>query len=275
MINVFKLKRYAALILAGSLPLLMFFIAFMYYGLLYAILFYVAGLALGIVVGSMLLRNAFTSMLEGKGILTFTMDSTGIIRPFICALTQPYIKGNLDKQTPVSDVYDRGAVASLAPPPVKPNFIEKYFFKKPDLKSRAENDGDTIKITLDQRDFNKSRFGMFHYPVLIYNNQVKSCITKDFLSEGEKQAFAEHGVLYLNRKLEELTSVVRDFGRYVVELTKPKESFFKKSWVIWIVIILVAILVILFFKPVLNAFMGSGGSVVDAITSSASPVIPK
>ena len=62
----------------------------------------------------------------------------------------------------------------------------------------------------------------------------------------EKDTFAEHGVLYLNRKMEELTSVVRDFGRHVVETLKPKQSLFKNKWVIVIIIIFAVILLIIF-----------------------------
>jgi hypothetical protein len=255
--NVFTLKKYGTLILAGFLPTISFTIGMVFYGLWMAIGLFMIGTAAGLIVGRILLRNPFTDMLEGKGLLIFNLDSTGIIRPFIVTLNQPYVSGALNKTEQVNDVYDRSAVLSLAPP-VK--------------EGEAVIQGDKIKIELDQGEFNRSRYGMFHYPVLLYNAQVKSCITKDFLSDQEKTSFAEHGVLYLNRKLEELTSVVRDFGRYVVELTKPKESIWNNRWVKFAAIILLVIIVILFAKPIITAFMDIGGTAASAI-SSPDPVI--
>lgn len=133
-----------------------------------------------------------------------------------------------------------------------------------------------LKIELDELEMNKARFALFHYPVLIYNEQLGTVVTKDFLSEQEKISFAEHGVLYLNRKMEELTSVVRDFGRYVVELTKPQGgSIFTKWWVWVIVIILVALLVIMFapsVMKVMGATVSSASGAVQTATAGGNPV---
>lgn len=219
------------------------------------------GSLLAIVLANFLLNNPFRAMLEGKGLLTLNIDSTGILRPFISSLSQPYIKGRLGGDD-VNDVYDRSTVIQMAAPVVG---------------GKAIYDGKTVKIEISEDDFNRSRFGLYQYPTMIYNAQIKSLLTKDVLSDTEKDSFAEHGILYLNRKLEELTSIVRDFGRYVVELTKPKDKWYNNKF-FWIVLIVGAIILLLLFaKPVIEAFMGMGGSAGSAVGKvfGGGPVVPR
>lgn len=253
-INVFKIKKLAALLLCSLLSVILFAVGNMYYGFLWGLAWMGAGMILAVVLGTFLLSNPFTSMLEGKGILALNMDSTGIIKPFIVRLDPPYVKGKLGSKT-VNDVFDRATVWNLTPP------VEN---ETPAIEKKDK----TINITLSEKDYNKSRFGLFHYPVIIYNEQLRSLLTKDFFSDKEKDSFAEHGVLYLNRKLEELTSVVRDFGRHVVELTKPKGSFFQSKWVI-IVIVIVLIIILAMFAPYIISAIGGGiGPAAEAIKSA-------
>ena len=178
-LNVFKIKKYAVLCLSTLLPVTFFFVANTFYNFWIGLLaLLVAGL-LVFIFGNLLLKNPFTEMLEGKGLLILNIDSTGIIRPFICSIEQPYIKGKIGKNI-VDDVYDRDSVYNLAN-------AEK---KGVAIIENTEEGNKKITITLDETEFNKSRFGLFHYPVLIYNSQVKSLLTKDYLSEKEKDAFA-------------------------------------------------------------------------------------
>lgn len=261
MLNVFKLKRVAATLLTAFLPVLTFYILLLYYGYWIAIGGFLAIAFLMIFLAGILLKNPFTLMLEGKGLLVFNIDSTGIIRPFVVGIDQPYVFGFLGKQK-VHDVYDRDAVMQLAPPDKNGKFMHK--------------DG-KIHIDLTEDQFNKSRYGMYQYPVLIYNAQVKSLLTKDFLSEQEKQSFAEHGVLYLNRKLEELSSIVRDFGRYVVELTKPQSEWYKNKWLWLILVVFGIIMLLLFARPIIDVVMNTAGNVAGSTSSAASsaPVTPR
>ncbi len=264
MLNLFVVRKYAAILLSGFLSVIFFVIGDMYYGFLYAFGFLGIGLILSVLLGTVLLRNPFTSMLEGKGILAFNFDSTGIIKPFIVALQPPFIRGKLGKEN-VIDVFDRATVWNLTPP-VENATPAKF------------NEDKTIDINLSEKDYNKARFGLFHYPVIIYNEQIKSLLTKDFFSDSEKDAFAEHGVLYLNRKLEELTSVVRDFGRYVVELTKPKSSFLQSKWVMFIVIGVLAVVIAMFAPYIWTAIKGGLGSASTAVSTaggSGAAIIPR
>lgn len=270
-LNTFVVKKWGALILSGFLPSIFFFIGLTFYSFLIALILLMVGVLLSVFVASKLLSNPFTLMVEGKGLLTMNIDSTGVIRPFIVGLNQPYVIGKLQREM-VNDVYDREAVLSMAAP-IKAG--QAVTSDKLNNESEEDKKDPGLYLRLTNDDFNKSRFGMYHYPVLIYNNQVKSMLTKEFLSGQEKQAFAEHGVLYLNRKMEELTGHIRDFGRHIVELTKPKESIFKNKVFLVILIGFVVLMMLLFGKPLLNSIMATGGAAVSAVGGSKAAVIPR
>lgn len=257
MINVFKIKKYSVLLLCPLITTILFLIGYKIYNFVWGLLFLGAGLLLSVVLGIVLLKNPFSEMLEGKGILVFNMDSTGIIQPFIVSVNSPYIEGVFQKRK-ISDVFDRAAVFGMSAPKKAAKIIE------------TSKEG--IKIDLSEKEYNQARFQFSNYPVLLWNNQIKSVVTKDFLAEKEKTSFAEHGILYLNRKVEDLNHHIRDFGRYVVELTKPQQSFFQTTFG---KIVLIAGLILLFalFAPsvynVVAKFIGTGGTAIK----TANPTI--
>ena len=90
-INVLVIKKYAALLMAGFLPVMLFMIANIYYGFWAGLILLFVGMILSIILGNILLANPFTSMLEGKGLLALNIDSTGIIIPFLIGLQAPYV----------------------------------------------------------------------------------------------------------------------------------------------------------------------------------------
>ena len=259
MLNTFVIKKYAALIMAAFIPTMAFTIGNVFYGFWQGLGALTLFIILSVVIANLLLKNPFTSMLEGKGLLCLNIDSTGIIKPFILKVIQPYVAGKLGNDS-VNDVYNRSTVYSMANPVEEGTATE-------------EKEGG-ITVRIDQEKFNQSRFGLYHYPTLIYNGQLKSLVTKDFLSEKEKSGFAEHGILYLNRKMEELTGVLRDFGRYVVELTKPKLGLLQNKW-FWIIIIgLLILMALLFAKPIINSISGAKETLMGAAQTGAS-VLPR
>lgn len=261
MINIYKVKKYGALITAVSIGSLLTTIGLLWYGIWGGVIFFLCAILCAVGIGVVLLNNPFSAMLEGKGILALNIDSTGIIRPFLINVDNPFIRGKLFKQE-VHDVFNREAVHSLAVP--------RYAKQK-------EKDGKKY-ISLSEEDYNASRFGMDHYPVILYNSNIQSIMTKEFLSEKEKEAFAEHGLLYANRRLEELTGAVRDFGRHVVELTKPGSDWYTSWWFYAIIVVFIIIMLVLFGQPILNAVSGFSSPAAEAVsqaTAGSSPVSPR
>ena len=264
MINPFKIKKYTALIMSSFISVIMFFIGFIYYGFGGALIFMIPGMILGIVIGNFLLRTPFTDMLEGRGILTFNIDSTGVIIPFLIKVASNSIYGKL-RGKQIDDVFDRGSVGALDHP--------REVSAEAEQVTENGEDKHHLVIKITKEEYNKGRFALFHWPVLIYNEQIGSIITKDMLGETEKAAFAEHSILHLNRKVEELNNNVRDFGRYVIESIKPKSGFNVARAAGWAIIIILIGLLILFAPNLLKAFGGAGsaasGAVGNAIASGA------
>lgn len=259
MVNIYKLRKWTALLIMSFIPCTGMVIGIMQYTFMIGLGIFIGCTLICIFVGNVMLNNPFSNMLEGAGILTLDLNSTGVIRPFLTTVNQPYVKGNIGADQ-INDVYDREAVMQLAPPANTGKVTVK---------------GNSLIIEMDIEEFNRARFGLYQYPVLIYNSQLKTLLTKDMLSNDEKSSFAEHGVLYLNRKLEELTSIIRDFGRYVVELTKPKSSIFQSTWFKIAMVIAIIIIIALFAKPIINTIMETGGSAAQAINTPSSPVVPR
>jgi len=262
MLNAFSIKKYGALSLCTMITIVCFSVGVFYYGLWIGVALLFPGLLFGSIIGSLLLKNPFSDMLEGKGILALKIDSTGIIKPFIVSLDPPFVYGKLGKKW-IRGIFDRSSVFNFAAP-VKATKT---------AKTQGNCGRKVLSFVLDENRANEGRFGFFQYPCIIYNAQINSIITKDFLSNNEKEMFAEYQVLYLNRKTEELSSLLRDFGRHVVESTKPRSSIFGNKW-LWIgVAILVGFLIIMFAPAVVGIFkqtMGTFGS-----TLPTAPITPR
>lgn len=290
MLNMFVIRKYAALITASMISVVLFYVGTIYYGLLWGLLFLLIGLLMGVLVGVFMLKDPFRAMLEGQGIITFNMDSSGLLRPFISAFFAPYIKARLDGRE-IDDIFDRDAVFNLAAPiqagragftmlgrkvlinkKKKKEFDEA--FKSGDW-SGLEKDKDYkiveekhFALLLTEEEYNKGRFALYHYPAFIWNNQTGTLITKDFLSNLEKDIFSEHPILYLNQKVRELTSAVRDFGRHVVENIKPKGSLMANWWVWLIIGIFVIIMAVMFLPAILNTIGGISGPAATAVATA-------
>ena len=98
-----------------------------------------------------------------------------------------------------------------------------------------------------------------------YEYKCKDC-GKRFMV---KETFAEHTVLYLNSKMKELTSAVRDFGRYVVETLKPKTNLLQSKLFWFIVIIGLVLIGALFFPAILEAIGGAWQGGTEAVSTAA------
>lgn len=312
---MYKWKVYGTLVLGPLFVTIIFFIAFTFYGLMWAIGGLAVGVAISVLISKLMINNPFSLMLEGKGVLCQNIDSTGILRPFIVAVQSPFIK---NKKLGVTDVFDREAVFQYAIPAnnrtplemlenggVKLTIDKKAMLQCKEAKEfyevtldpgtyrlidtnpkkgvrRLELRGEAIEkvrkatkdnllvIELSEKEYNSGRFALYHYPALIYNDQLKSIITKDFLAGQEKEAFAEHNALYLNRVMEQLTNAVRDFGRHVVELTRPSGGLMSKWWVWVIIVVFVGILLAMFAGPVITAIKGASGGAMESFSSAAS-----
>lgn len=260
MFNPFVIRKWATIALCGFLPTIAWHVGMTWYTLWIALGAFFVSLLVCFAAGGKLLANPFTQLLEGRGLLALDMSSAGIIRPFIVSVQQPFIKGKFNGED-IEDIFNRETVMQLGNPETK----GKGYILQGTKKTGEKVGG--LAVVLTEEEYNSARFALFHYPVLIFNSQLKTFLTKDMLMAAEKEVFSEHLLLYMNRKIEELTSLIRDFARYIVELTKPKGSIFANKWVIVIMIILGLLLLAAFAPAIIDTLKGG-------VLSSAGDALP-
>jgi hypothetical protein len=260
MVNVYLIRKYAAFFLIGFLSVLGFFLGLKFYGFNIGLLGFGIGAILSLFLANALTYNPFTAMLEGSGILMMDLNSTGIIRPFIMAVRPPFVYGRIDNKLK-EDIFDREMVFNFAVP------------QNAGMVQQGEGKDGQIRtaIVLNEEEYNRGRYGFLQYPCILYNSQLNTVLTKDWLSDEEKTGFAEHQVLYLNKKVEQLTDAMLNFGRYIVDQLKPKTSFFG-NWLIWVVIVIVVIVLIVMFAPALIPAIKQAGGLAKNSVSAVVPI---
>jgi hypothetical protein len=205
----------------------------------------------------MLLNNPFRRMLEGRGLLVINLDSTGVMRPFIVGLKNDMLIGKSPGGW-VKDVWNRSIVANIAP-------VTK---SKSDAIITKEGG---LKLELSADDVGKNRFALFHFPVLIWNQQLNSFLTKDMLSTTEKSAYAEHSILFLNKGIQELSSLTRDLARTVIDSLKPKMNM--STILMWVLIIGGVVLAALFLPKLIPMLQGVAGTAGQAVDTTSKAII--
>lgn len=222
--NINKIKNYAALFITAFLPLFAFvFALILYTNLLLATIFSLIFVFVAILIARKLTYHPLRDLIEGRGILVLKLDSSGVIKPYVANINQPFVSFNKLKS-----LFDRKMF---------------FYLENPEqIKIKDENE----KIILEKPK--KQHYFMFeqYYPTLLYNEQMNTFVDKDLLSKLEDNYVVSHNLNYIKVKTEELSSILRDFARYVVELTKPKSAFgFLTNWMFWIVVIVILALLFL------------------------------
>jgi hypothetical protein len=206
---------------------------------------------------AILLSHPFRSMIEGKGILGIKMDSTGILKPFIINVQTPFIWW-WNRGYKHVDIFDRETVYQISKP-----------LESPDNLIKVDKETGKITITMDESMYIKGKFAMETYPCLIYNEQLRTILTKDWFDNIEKVAFTEHTILLLNRQIEVLSEQITNFARYVVDTLRPKSSWLNSKWV-WIIIAIVFVILAAIFAPsIINALKGGASTAVQSATGGA------
>lgn len=276
-LNPYVMKKMAALVMPSLITTIMFAVGIIFYDLIIAIGLMFLGLLIGYFTAGLILKNPFTDMIEGRGLMVANMDSTGIVTPFLVQVQTPYIRGKLGNK-PVEDVFDRDAMFQMAAPVKVAQQAEFAEITKNLREDSATGqwiyETETIlRIELNKKAYNEGRFALQHWPLIIYNAQMGTVIPKDWFAGKEVEAFAKHGIFYLNRKVEELNSHIRDFGRYIVDTLKPKTSLFSSKLAIIVMIVVFILLAVLFARPVIDLVSGIGAGAANAVQAGGGNTI--
>jgi len=251
MMNLQKLKWAGSYALVGLVPTVFFF-AFLvmknfWWGL--------GGLFLSFIPAKILaykiIKHPFTEMLQGQGMIAFTLDSSGVMVPFI-------VKQNLGKiyslfeNIEKTSVFNRKNVAYLSPPREGDLVVGLYEDKKGKVV------GKDIFIKIPKKMYEYS-FRFDQYPVLLFDKNSKRWLPKDFFQEKEME-YKKNMMLELEQKLEDVGRNIRDFARYIIEKSRPTKShtLAKRLLIVFLVVLVLGGIIYLFMSQGAN-----GGNLVQ------------
>ena len=103
--------------------------------------------------------------------------------------------------------------------------------------------------------------------MFIYNSVANTFIDKKTLNDFEMKYLTKYNLNYIKVKVEELSGVLRDFARYVVELTRPKQPLFARWW-FWLIIGLLVVIVAIFGVPILMGMMTQFSAPIKTATET-------
>lgn len=254
--NLLKVRKWGAFALCGFLPMAFALTSlFLTADVWTSIAAGVLGMVIMIFAGTFIYRHPMMGVIEGDGILGITMDSTGVMTPFLLKVATPYLTSKLDGEA-VRTTFDRQTVNYLMNP------------KKGTI---AYGDDGKLHLTLDQAEYKNDIMNLGGIPTLFYNKHMGAFMSKEMLSKHETETFVQHLVLHLNRRTDELSSNVRDFARYIVEQTRPKSAFWAQPWFIGVVIIVIIIAVAVTMGPQILTQLGILHSAPAAGTAVVTP----
>lgn len=271
MISFYKLKKQAVFILLGIMPLMIFLLVFfptikyyeleglrfMYLDPLNVIISVLAAVGSALVImylGNRLLRHAFISMLEGKGLLAFILDSTGLMASFNVKVDAPKMKGEfLQKNAAdVEDIYDMDLLQRLIVPRDAIQTKAKVYTTDEKGNITITDEIKEVLVLPEDRNYD-NRFSFENRPVLIYNKVMGKFLSRDALGKYEKDIEIKHNALNILSKVLNIDESFKNFGRYIGESIKPKKQGFFGSnavkLIIIVAIIALIVFVILLFVP--------------------------
>ena len=192
------------------------------------------------------LRNPFTEMLKKKGMLVLDITSTGFLNFFLVKVAPPKIFGKYNGRI-VEDMWDRNA-----------SIVMNLPSKSSSISYQDQNGNWNFRI--NNEDFQKSKMQLNQYPVLLYNSQINTFVTKEFFNDIENSSFANHPIIRLNDLAFDLSTRLRDFSRGVVDNLKAGTNIFQSKAGIVVVVIFVVIIII--------ALIMGGPSLIEGLKSS-------
>jgi len=256
--NVNKIKKWVGILIVSILPIVIYNVFLISgWGLIWAMVGSLLLVILGIPLFSIIYKHPLLDVIEGKGMLVLTLDSTGIIHPYIAQLKPPLINVKTKKGL-VSTIFDRNSVSYLKAPKIV----------NATAKEDAEFEILTLKIPKNKKY--QYQFQFDAYPTLVYNRNLETFLSKETLGKMEMDTSIKHLVFYLKKKTEELTSVMRDFARYVIEMSKPKNpfGFVGNAW-FWIIVVVAVIIFALLLMPNITS------TFKNLVPMPTNPVTPK
>lgn len=276
MISFYKWKKNAVFVTLGTIPLLIFMLVFfptikyytyegmnfMYIDPMNVVISFIAAVVTAIAIilfGNKTLQHAFTKLLEGKGLVTFTIDSTGIIECFNVGINAPKMFAKFKNRPDIEDTYDVEMMQRLVIPKDAP-LTEAYKLEK-DNNGQLKL-GEKVDVLVFPKGDQKYEhlFAFDNRPVFIYNKVLGKFMSRDALAKYENDIEIKHNALNVLKKVQEMDITLRNFGRYIGEQLVPKKGgLFAnpiiKFILIGIVVFVIVVIMLMFLAPLMSGGM--------------------
>jgi len=236
--NMNAIKRVGIFIGLGLLPLI-FFLLFSILGL-DLIISSIIGIFVAlfmVIIAYKITDSPFLRAFEGKTFGVLTIDSRGKIDFFDVQMTNNAFKGEYNG-TKIHVPFNQAFIFRLR------NLLGKGLLKQEDER---------IIIELTKSDYSNSLFKT-EFPVLIWNRQLNSFITKEWLHYQEKKDMLLALGFETNKHIKEYNKNASGITRMIVDLIGSKLN--KQSWLMWIIILIVVAVLIWQFYPQLQGILG-------------------
>lgn len=275
MINFYKVRKNAVLVMWPTLGTVFFYGGLLTYGFVGGLCSMGAFILLGFFLGKLLLHNNFSAALEGGGLLVVDLSSKGVLPTFLVQMDGR----NLTKNGKIKTHFNRSIVQYMRPP-VRPVGVRWWQFWKYEnvpvaqpvttepqeevvTSTRVVQDSKGgYKLTITADDYQKSRMLVETLPVIFCNMQTGQFLTKDFLSDFEMKSTILHALVDMYHKIERLEHHMLDFGRYVVQAAMGDGQKWWQSKVLWIILLVVGL-------GALAYYVGPG--IIGAIKGGVAP----
>jgi len=278
MISFYKWKRYAIFSLLGTLPTMIFIMVFFPsikiiivdpINIVISLAASMLVAAIIIIIGNKMLRHAFTNMIEGKGLLAFILDSTGIMACFNVLVNAPAMKGIFNRKgvADVEDTYNVDLMHRLIVPR-DATLTKAVTFDRDETGKIVLGESVDVLVLPHGDSKYDNLFAFENKPAFIYNKVLGKFLSRDALAKFEKDIMLKHNALNILRKVQEIDINFRNFGRYAGELLHPKKGFLSNNPIIKYIIIAaivgLIIMVILMFLP---GLIQSGAKIMPPSTT--------
>jgi hypothetical protein len=281
MISFYRFKRYAFYITLLAVPFLFFIIMFFTIGLkriylgegLYVtvispvdtLICIIGSMVFGMVIiaiGNKILRHPIITMIEGKGLLSMILDSTGLIGCFNVIVNAPKMMGKKPGENlELDETYDVDIMHRIIFPKDAP-LVQGFEINRDEITGKTFLKNKMILVLPDDETKHDTLFQFESRPVFIYNKVMGQFLSRNMLAKNEKHMQLKHSSLNILYKLATLGDVFRDFGRYAGELTRPKPKglFARWPWLKWVLIGLVILIIVMIIFMFIPGFSKSFGN---------------
>lgn len=228
MFNEFVIKKFIAYCLASCLPLIAYMLVWGQYDFFTALAVVIGTIVLGYFVMAFLLKNPFTDALEGKGLLVFDVNSTGILGLFNVGVTKSGQVGGNYLGHKIKQFFDRTTIFNLSRQVGKGSALIQTV--------DGENSKGGLKIEVDAKEYAKARMGLQHLPVLLYNSQTKVFLTKEWISEDIEKKLHENLLIQTKNDIVDLEMQIKDFNRTFLDKLFLSMQNSGMMWIVWVLV---------------------------------------